>query len=296
LSRLVCLGLGYSARHAVAAGGDRFAAVAGTTTTPAKATAIARDGFGGRPCTAHVHAGGAPAPALAADLDAATHVLISAGPTEAGDPFLPDLAGSFGPDLSSIVYLSTVGVYGDHQGAWIDETAACRPSSQRTRARLDAEAAWTRLGSDRGVPVAILRLAGIYGPGQNALINVASGTARRIVKPGQVFNRIHVDDIAQAVLAALDRRASGLFNLADDEPAPGDAVVAFAAELLGVPPPPAVDYDAVAPMMSPMARSFYGEVKRIRNDRLKRDLGVALRYPTYREALTAMHAAGEGRR
>jgi dTDP-4-dehydrorhamnose reductase len=294
MSRLVCLGLGYSARFVIHEAGGRFAHVAGTTTDPAKAATLEREGIAGYPVAMHVHAGGAPAPALAADLTAATHVLVSAGPTETGDPFLPDLAQAFGRDLQSVVYLSTVGVYGDHDGAWIDETAECRPSAQRTKARLKAEALWTALGAARGVPVAILRLAGIYGPGQNALLNVAAGTARRIVRPGQVFNRIHVVDIAQTVLAAFDRRASGLYNLADDEPCPGDEVVAFAATLLGRAPPPLVHYADIEASLSPMARSFYGEVKRIRNDRIKQDLGVTLRYPTYRTALTALHAAGEG--
>jgi NAD dependent epimerase/dehydratase family len=294
MSRLVCLGLGYSASHLIAAHGGRFRQIAGTTTRADKARGIARDGISGHPVAMHVHNGGAPSLELAADLAQATHVLVSAGPTETGDPFLPDLEAAVGRDLQSLVYLSTVGVYGDHDGAWIDESAECRPSAQRTRARLKAEALWTELGAARGVPVAILRLAGIYGPGQNALLNVAAGTAKRIVRPGQVFNRIHVADIATTVLAAFDRQATGLFNVADDEPCPGDEVVAFAASLLGRAPPPLVAYADIEAILSPMAKSFYGEVKRIRNDRIKRELGVALRYPTYREALTALHAAGEG--
>jgi len=189
-----------------------------------------------------------------------------------------------------LVYLSTIGVYGDHDGGWIDESTPAQPAAERSRERLAAERAWQALAAARKSAVAILRLAGIYGPGQNALVNVREGRARRIVKPGQVFNRIHVADIAQAIDAALSRRADGIFNLADDEPsAPGDPIV-FAAGLLGVAPPPEIPFAQAATTMTPMALSFYGESKRVRNDRLKSVLGVTLRYPTYREGLRALYA------
>jgi hypothetical protein len=284
---LVCLGLGYSAHATIAQAGPRFDRFAGTVTRLEKAVRIARDGIAGRPVETFVHDGGPPSADLAALLRQASAVLVSAGPSEGGDPFLPQFADALAQasELVSIVYLSTVGVYGDHQGAWIDETAECRPSSQRTTVRLVAERHWSELGTRLRVPVAILRLAGIYGPGQSAIDNLKAGTARRIVKPGQVFNRIHVEDIAQTVIAAMEKRANGVFNVADDEPTPGDVVVAHAAGLMGLPVPPAVDYASVEAMMSPMAKSFYGEVKRIRNDRIKHELGVSLRYPTYREGL-----------
>ncbi|MGA8077614.1 MAG: NAD-dependent epimerase/dehydratase family protein, partial [Xanthobacteraceae bacterium] len=160
----------------------------------------------------------------------------------------------------------------------------------RGRQRLAAERRWQDLGARRGIPVAVLRLAGIYGPGRNALTQIVRGGARRIVKPGQVFNRIHVDDIAQAIDAALAGGASGIVNVADDEPSPPAEPLAFAAQLLGVPPPPEVPFEWAAPTMSPLALSFWQECRRVRNDKLKRELGVILRYPTYREGLRALLA------
>jgi nucleoside-diphosphate-sugar epimerase len=179
-----------------------------------------------------------------------------------------------------------VGVYGDHDGAWVDEDTPCRPVSKRSRQRVEAELAWRRFAADTGVPVAVIRLSGIYGPGRGPFEKIRRGTARRIIKPGQVFNRIHVDDIAAIVEAAFLRRADGLFNGTDDEPAPPGDVLAYAAELLGVPPPPEVPYESAE--LSPMARSFYGENKRVRNDKIKRELGVELRYSTFREGLRAV--------
>jgi nucleoside-diphosphate-sugar epimerase len=161
----------------------------------------------------------------------------------------------------------------------------------RGRARLAAEQAWQQLGERRGASVGILRLAGIYGPGQNALLQVASGKARRIVKPGQIFNRIHVDDIAQAIDAAFTRGASGIFNVADDEPSPAGEPMTFAAQLLGVAPPPEISFESAAATMSPMALSFWQECRRAHNNALKRTLGVRLLYPTYREGLRALLSA-----
>jgi nucleoside-diphosphate-sugar epimerase len=195
------------------------------------------------------------------------------------------------PHLASIVYLSTVGVYGDHGGGWVDEDTPPVPLSARSRERLAAEQAWQALGARAAKPVAILRLAGIYGPGQNALVQLANGTAKRIDKPGQVFNRIHVADIAQAIDAAFAHKADGVFNVSDDEPTPSGDPVVLAAALAGATPPPAIAYAEAEAAMSPMARSFYAECKRVRNDKLKRVLGVTLRYPTYREGLQA-EAAG----
>ena len=206
-------------------------------------------------------------------------------------PFSDDAIAA-APGLAAIVYLSTIAVYGNHDGGWIDEDTPLTPALTRAEDRIEAERAWQALGAARGVPVAVIRIAGIYGPGQNALETVKSGRARRIVKPGQVFNRIHVGDLADiidgAVSLALTRGAGGVFNAADDEPtAPGDPI-AFAAGLLGVAPPPEVPFEEAKKTMSPFAVSFYGESKRVRNARIKSVLGVTLRYPTYREGLRAL--------
>jgi nucleoside-diphosphate-sugar epimerase len=192
--------------------------------------------------------------------------------------------------LSSAVLLSTLGVYGDHGGAWVSETTPPDPVNQRSLDRLEQEHAWETIGARSGIGVAILRLAGIYGPGQNALVSVERGTARRIDRPGQVFNRIHVADIAQAIDAAFTRRANGIFNVADDEPSPPGDPIVFAAGLLGVAPPPEVPFVEAAKTMTPMAVSFYRDCRRAENSRMKRELGVTLRYPTYREGLRALHA------
>jgi nucleoside-diphosphate-sugar epimerase len=219
-------------------------------------------------------------------------IVVSIPPQAEGGP-LPRFAAAIAAAqaLKRIVYYSTIGVYGDHGGEWVDETTPPKPGSARSRARLDAERVWQKLGARRGTAVAILRLAGIYGPGKNALLQIRQGSARRIVKPGQVFSRIHVADIAQAIDAAFARKVGGLFNVADDEPsAPGDPL-AFAAQLLGRDPPPEVPFEEAAPSLSPMALSFWQECRRVRNDKLKRELGVTLLYPTYREGLRALSAA-----
>jgi nucleoside-diphosphate-sugar epimerase len=293
---LFCFGLGYSASHFIHESGGRFDRIAGTVTTRAKAAAIAAAGIGGHKVEAFVFDGtDEPAPIEAALIDAAA-VLVSVPPEEGGDPVLRHFASTIAgaPQLQSIVYLSTIGVYGDHGGAWIDEETPPIPISQRSRARLAAEQEWQALGSRAGKSVAILRLSGIYGPGQNALVQIARGTAKRIDKPGQVFNRIHVEDIAQAIDAAIAQRADGIVNVTDDEPTSQGVPVAFAADLLGVPPPPEIAFDEAAKGMSPMALSFYGESKRVRNDKLKRALGVTLRYPSYREGLRALFECREG--
>jgi nucleoside-diphosphate-sugar epimerase len=229
-------------------------------------------------------------PELRQAIGQADTALVSIPQDEDGDPVLRacDDALIGAPHLRSVVYLSTVGVYGDRAGAWVDEATPPDPDSGRGRNRLAAEQGWQDLGKNRGIAVAVLRLAGIYGPGRNALLQVAGGKARRIVKPGQIFNRIHVDDIAQAIDAAFSRRAHGIFNVADDEPSPPGDPLAFAAKLLGVDPPPEIPFAEGAPSMSPLALSFWQECRRVRNDKLKRELGVTLRYPTYREGLSAL--------
>jgi nucleoside-diphosphate-sugar epimerase len=220
----------------------------------------------------------------------ATHLLVSAGPDEHGDPLLGTHAGDIAAatNLQWVGYLSTTGVYGDHQGGWVDETTPLTPSTRRGRWRVAAEQAWQAIP---GLPLHIFRLAGIYGPGRGPFQKVREGTARRIVKPGQVFSRIHVDDIARVLAASIARPdPSAIYNLCDDDPAPPEAVIEEAARLLNLPVPPAEDYATAE--MTEMARSFYAESKRVRNDRIKHDLGVRLLYPDYRAGLRALLAAG----
>jgi len=281
---LFCFGLGYSAQHYVREFGARFDRIVGTVRTRAKAATL-------RDVEALVFDGVTAAVEVTAAVGKADALLVSIAPDEHGDPtlkFFADVIG--GSNIGAIVYLSTIGVYGDHQGRWVDEETPAHSINARSTERLAAEAAWQALGRRSGKAVAILRLSGIYGPGQSALNQLVSGTARRIVKPGQVFNRIHVADIAQAIDAAFATRADGVFNVSDDEPTPAPEVIAYAAELLGVAPPPEIAYDVAETTMTPMAKSFYGEVKRVRNEKMKRELGVKLRYPTYREGLRAIHA------
>jgi nucleoside-diphosphate-sugar epimerase len=219
---------------------------------------------------------------------------MSAAPGDAGDPALTALGEELrsAQNLRWIGYLSTVGVYGDHGGAWVDETAALRPRSARARARVAAENAWEALGTATGVPVSVLRLSGIYGPGRNALVNLAHGTARRLVKPGQVFNRIHAADIAGGLWHLAERELGGVFNVSDDLPAPPQDVVGFAASLMGVEPPPEIPFETAE--LSPMQRSFYGENKRVSNARLKGS-GYRFRFPDYRAALSSMWRDGTWR-
>ncbi|WP_028716195.1 SDR family oxidoreductase [Paracoccus sp. J39] len=220
-------------------------------------------------------------------------ILVSVGPDRGADPVL----AAFGAEIAAarprwLGYLSTTGVYGDREGGWVDEETPCAPSTRRGRERVAAEQGWQRLAAQHGLPLHIFRLAGIYGPGRGPFAKVRAGTARRIVKPGQVFSRIHAEDIAQVLLASIRApRPGAIYNVCDDDPAPPEAVIAHAAELLGLPLPPAEDYAKAE--MTPMARSFYAENKRVANDRIKRELGVRLRYPDYRAGLAAL-ARAEG--
>ena len=291
MSTLVCFGLGYSAEHFVGTFGDGFERIIGTV-RGAERAAVLNTHLAGR-LKALVFAGAAANPDVTNAIGHADRVLVSVPPNEHGDPVLAAFGDTLAHarQLRTIVYLSTVGVYGDHGGKWVDETTPPKPGSPRSRARLDAERAWQKLGAKRGIAVIILRLAGIYGPGKNVLVQVKQGNARRIVKAGQVFSRIHVADIAQAIDAAFAGKDGGIFNVADDEPsAPGDPL-AFAARLLGRDPPPEVPFEEAAPSLSPMALTFWQECRRVRNDKLKRELGVNLLYPTYREGLRALLAA-----
>jgi nucleoside-diphosphate-sugar epimerase len=284
---LFVFGLGYSAGRFAENMMTRGASVAGTVRTEEKADRLRAKGI-----DASVFYGAAAGEGSAAALAEATHILVSIPPGEGDDPVLAHYANDIlaAPKLGWIGYLSTVGVYGDYGGAWVSERTTPHARFGRSMKRLEAEKAWQALASGRNVPLAIFRIAGIYGPGRNALKNLDEGKARRIVKPDQVVNRIHVADIAAALDAALTRKEAGIFNLADDEPAPPQDVVAYAAKLMGVPPPPALPFESAD--LSPMARSFYGENKRVSNRRLRQELGVDLRYPTYREGLSALWEEG----
>ena len=219
----------------------------------------------------------------------ASHILVSAGPDGSGDPVLAqccDAIANRAKDLTWVGYLSTTGVYGDHQGRWVDEKTPLTPSTKRGTARMKAEAEWQSVS---GLPLHIFRLAGIYGPGRGPFEKVRNGTARRIVKDGQVFSRIHVEDIAKVLMASIICPDPGaVYNLCDDDPAPPQDVIGYAAQLLNLPVPPEIAFEDAD--LTPMARSFYAESKRVRNDRIKDELNVRLSFPTYREGLQAMLA------
>ena len=230
---------------------------------------------------------------LAAAARRATHVLASAAPGADGDPLLPMVADALAVGRPAWVgYLSTTGVYGDNGGDWVDEDSPLNPATDRGRLRVMAERQWQVAAREGGWPLMIFRLAGIYGPGRGPFEKVRDGSARRIIKAGQVFSRTHVDDIAQVLHASIDRpRAGGIYNVCDDDPAPPQDVIAHAADLLGLPVPPAVPFEIAD--LSPMARSFYAESKKVRNDRIKTELGVRLLHPDYRSGLAALLAAGD---
>lgn len=282
--KLLIFGMGYTAQALVQEMRPLPpGTVIGTTRSEDKAAALRDTG---------VEARLFPGDDLRADLEAASHVLITAGPQYGADPVLHHLRPVFAdlaPRFDWVGYLSTTGVYGDHQGGWVDENAALTPATKRGRARVATEGEWQALARDHGLPLHIFRLPGIYGPGRGPFEKVRNGTARRIIKAGQVFSRIHVEDIAQALLASMAQPDPGaIYNICDDDPAPPQDVLTYAAELLGVDMPPAVAFDKAE--MSPMARSFYAESKRVDNTRMKRELGVRLRYPTYRAGLDALFA------
>jgi len=277
MNTLLSIGHGYSAQALARRLLPQGWQIIGTTRTEAGAKALRATG---------IDALVWPEADLSGALAKATHLLTSVAPGDS-DPVLqaigPQIARSA---LKWVGYLSTTAVYGHHNGDWVDETTPLAPTTARGAARVQAEADWTALG----LPLHIFRLAGIYGPGRGPFEKVRDGTARRIHKAGQVFSRIHVDDIARVLHAALQRPHPGIYNVCDDDPASPENILGLAADMLGLPPPPIVPYEQAE--MTPMARSFYAENKRVRNDRIKTVLGVTLDYPTYREGLAAILAAG----
>lgn len=287
--RLFCFGLGYSAArlaHALIADGWR---VAGTTRTAAGQAQLAAEGI-----DAYRFDGEAPLAAAPATLAGTTHLLDSVPPGPESDPVLVHHGHDIRAlkTLAWIGYLSTTGVYGDTLGATVDESSLLNPTSERSRQRAEAEAAWLDLARDHKLPVHVFRLAGIYGPGRSALDQVRSGTAR-IDKPGHLFSRIHVDDIANVVRASMaSPNAGAVYNVCDDEPAAPADVIAFACGLLGVAPPPAIPFEEARVTMSPMALSFWRDNRRVANRRIKDELGVVLRYPDYRTGLRGVLAEG----
>ncbi len=286
---LFCFGCGYTARRLAGRLLAAGARVSGTTRTAQGAAELRTEGI-----VAHVFDGATAVPSSA--FDGVTDVLCSIPPGEGGEDGVITEHGDVLAALSSlrwVALLSTTGVYGDVAGAWIDEDAPLQPMTERSRARVACEERWLAWGRTSGKAVQVFRLPGIYGPGRSPFARIRAGSAQRIIKADQVFNRIHVDDIGNALTLAMRKPEAGpVFHLADDEPAPADEVLAHAASLLGLPPPPAVPFDASA--LSPMARQFYGECKRLSNRKARAQLGFVPQYPTYREGLAAV-LAEEGR-
>ncbi|WP_404423827.1 SDR family oxidoreductase [Thalassospira australica] len=283
--KLFCFGLGFSARFVADHLRDEGWQIAGTTRSADKAEILRAQGI-----EPYIFSDDAPIADIRGALDDVTHILISAPPGGNGDPVLAHHAGDLAalPEGTWVGYLSTTGVYGDRDGAVVTEEDDLLPSGKRGRRRVAAEKAWFDLGRRHGLCVQSFRLAGIYGPGRNALETVRSGRARRVVKPGQVFSRIHVEDIAQTVLASIRYpNAGAAYNVCDDDAAPPQDVIAYACGLLGVDPPPEEDFDVAK--LSPMAASFYEDNKRVANDRIKTELGVKLRFIDYKAGLLALH-------
>ncbi|MEE8535914.1 MAG: SDR family oxidoreductase [Kiloniellales bacterium] len=288
--RLFCFGLGYSARVLARHLMPRGWRIAGTTRSAEAAAELAAEGIG-----VHLFDGASPLSDAPALLAGSTHLLSSVPPDGMRDPVLAcheDAIAACG-SLAWVGYLSTTGVYGDRGGGWVEEDSELAPTGERGRRRVAAEAAWRALGGASGLSVQVFRLAGIYGPGRSAFDGLRAGRARRIDKPGQVFSRIHVDDLARVLEASMARPKPGrVYNVCDDEAAPPAEVIAHAAELLGQEPPPLIPFETAE--LGDMARSFYRDNKRVSNRRIKEELGVRLAHPTYRDGLRALLASEGG--
>jgi nucleoside-diphosphate-sugar epimerase len=281
LNHLLCFGFGFSARAFAQQLDKRVWKISATSRNAEGIAEIEAQGFHGLPFDSTLQ--------IAPDV---THLLISAPSGEHGDPVL-QLLGEHLQRLSKqmtwVGYLSTTGVYGDRGGDWVDEDSPLEPTTARGQRRLEAERSWLRLHSDFGLPVHVFRLAGIYGPGRNTLLNLRDGSAKRVIRPGQIFSRIHVVDIAGLLAASIAKPHPGrAYNVCDDEPCPPQEVVAYAANLLGLPLPPEIPFEQA--QLSPMAKSFYAESKRVSNKRIKTELGYKLIYPNYRDGLRALLA------
>jgi nucleoside-diphosphate-sugar epimerase len=279
VNHLLCFGFGFSAQTLAARLDKRAWKISATSRDPEGIAEINAQGIRGLLFDSKLQ--------IAPEV---THFLISAPPSENGDPVLnlfEEQLRKLSKQLQWVGYLSTTGVYGDRGGDWVDEDSPLEPNTARGHRRLDAERSWLKLHSDCGLPVHLFRLAGIYGQGRNQLLTVLNGSAKRIIKPGQIFSRIHVDDIAGVLAASCAKPNPGrAYNVCDDEPCPPQEVVAFAANLLGLPVPPEIPYEQAK--LSPMAKSFYADSKRVSNKRMKNELGYKLLYPNYREGLRAL--------
>jgi nucleoside-diphosphate-sugar epimerase len=279
VNHLLCFGFGFSARAFVAQLDKRVWKISATSRDAEGIAEINAQGFHGLLFGSTLQ--------FAPDV---THLLISAPPGEHGDPVLhlfKEQLQRLSKQMKWVGYLSTTGVYGDRGGDWVDEDSPLEPTTARGQRRLEAERGWLKLHSDFSLPVHVFRLAGIYGPGRNTLLNVRDGSARRIIKPGQIFSRIHVDDIEGVLAASIVKPNPGrAYNVCDDEPCPPQKVVEFAADLLGLPLPPEIPFEEAE--LSPMAKSFYAESKRVSNKRIKTEFGYKLIYPNYREGLRAL--------
>jgi nucleoside-diphosphate-sugar epimerase len=279
MSRLLCFGYGYTARALAKILAPHGWDIIGTSREPAEPGVLRFD---------------RDLRLLPGALDGVTHVLTSVPPDDRGDPVLdqmwPQLVAAR-TSLRWVGYLSSTGVYGDHKGGWVDETTRPAPTSERAQRRSTAEASWLVMSREHGLPIHVFRLSGIYGPGRSVLDEIRAGTAKRILRPGHLFGRIHVDDIARVLVASMDQLNPGaIYNVTDDEPAAPADVVTYACELLGLPPPPETPFEKAE--LSPMAASFWTDRRRVKNERIKRELGVKLLYPTYREGLAAILAGG----
>jgi nucleoside-diphosphate-sugar epimerase len=285
MNHLLCFGFGFSARALAARMDRKLWKISATSRNTEGIARIEKQGFHGLPFDGTLQ--------IARDV---THLLISAPPDDAGDPVLrvfQEQLESLSGKLQWIGYLSTTGVYGDRGGDWVDEDSPLDPNATRGQRRLEAEQSWLKLHSNHGLPAHLFRLAGIYGPGRNQLLSALNGSARRIIKAGQIFSRIHVDDIAGVLVASIAKPHPGrAYNVCDDEPCPPQEVVEFAANLLGLPLPPEIPFEQAN--LSPMAKSFYADSKRVSNKRIRTELGYKLLYPTYREGLRALKATLTG--
>ncbi len=287
MSSLVIFGLGQSARAFVGRVGGQYSSIIATVRDTAMAKPVQGVEIMGFNDTGFD-------PRLTQAVCDADVILCSVPPDAEGDPVLEWFGDTIqaATTLKWLGYLSTIGVYGDHQGGWVDETTPAVAGNDRSHRRVMAEQMWQALAQEAGLPLHIFRLAGIYGPSQNALVQLRRGTAKRVIKPGQVFNRIHVDDIAQVLEASIRRpRPMAIYNVTDSDPCPPQDVVGFAAELMGLAPPPEVPFEQAD--FSEMARSFYSENKRVSNRLIREELGVNLLYPTYREGLQALWTASK---